>query len=122
MLSPDIVKNSNTLSSEALSLIPACMIGLIFLMSPRVGDDRTLSRASIHARLPRIVLISPLWASRRNGWARLHVGNVLVLKRECTNAKPLVKYGWVRSGKYSRTCIEVSIPLYMMVRHDSDTM
>ena len=38
-----------------------------------------------------MVLISPLCASRRKGWAKLHVGKVLVLKREWTMASPLVK-------------------------------
>jgi hypothetical protein len=51
----------------------------------------TLSLAFIHPRLPRMVLISPLWANRRNGWANDHVGNVFVEKRECTRASPLVK-------------------------------
>lgn len=28
-----------------------------------------------------------------------HVGNVLVLKRECTSAIPVVKWGFIKSGK-----------------------
>lgn len=32
----------------------------ISLMSPRTGEESTLSRASIQPRLPRMVLISPL--------------------------------------------------------------
>ena len=110
-LSPDITKNSSTLSSEAESLMPGWMIGRMSLTLPNVGVDSTLSLASIQARLPRMVLISPLCASRRNGCAKLQVGNVLVLKRECTNASPLVKYGCVRSLKYSRTWVDESIPL-----------
>ena len=90
-LSPDITKNSSTLSSEALSLMPGWIMGRMSLTSPNAGEERTLSRASIQPRLPWMVLISPLCANKRNGWARLHVGNVLVLKRECTNANPLVK-------------------------------
>ena len=66
-------------------------VGRSSFMSPKVGVESTLSRASIHPRLPRIVLISPLCARRRNGCANPHVGNVLVLKRECTSASPLVK-------------------------------
>ena len=88
---PDMTRNSSTLSREALSLIPGCMIGRISLISPSIGVESTLSRASIHPRLPRMVLISPLCASRRKGCASPHVGKVLVLKRECTNANPLVK-------------------------------
>ena len=90
-LIPEATKNSNTLSSEALSLMPGWMIGRISLISGILGEESTLSRASIHPRLPRIVLISPLCASRRKGCARLQVGKVLVLKRECTKASPLVK-------------------------------
>ena len=77
--------------------MPGWMMGRMSLTSPSWGVDNTLSRASIHPRLPRMVLISPLCANSRNGCARLQVGNVFVLKRECTIASPLVKYGWVRS-------------------------
>ena len=90
-LSPDITKNSSTLSSEALSLMLLCRMGRISFTSPSSGVDRTLSRASIQPRFPRMVLISPLCASRRKGCARLQVGNVFVLKREWTMASPLVK-------------------------------
>ena len=97
---PARVKNSSTLSNDALSLIPGWIIGLIFsLMLPRFGALRTDSRVFIQSLLPRIVFISPLWAMYRNGCARLHVGNVLVEKREWTIAMALVKYGLVKSGK-----------------------
>ena len=36
------------------------------------------ARASIQSRLPPMVLISPLWARKRNGWAIAQVGRVLV--------------------------------------------
>ena len=88
-----------------------CTIGDISLIFPIASELRTLSRACIHPRLPRIVLISPLCANRRKGCARLHVGNVLVEKRECTNANPLVKYLLVKSGKYWRNCRLDSNPL-----------
>ena len=90
-LIPDMTKNSSTLSSEALSLILGSISGLIWEMSPSASEDRTPSRASIQARLPLMVLISPLWASMRKGCARLQVGKVLVLKRECTRARALVR-------------------------------
>ena len=90
-LRPDMTRNSSTLSSEALSLISGWMIGRISSIFGMRGEDRTLSRASIQLRLPRMVLISPLCAKRRNGCASPHVGKVLVLKRECTRASPLVK-------------------------------
>ena len=88
---PLIIRNSKTLSRLAESLMPSCTMGEIALMSPKVSLLSTLSRAFIHPRLPRMVLISPLCASKRKGWASDHVGNVFVLKRECTSASPLVK-------------------------------
>ena len=88
---PLMTKNSSTLSRLAESLIPGCTMGLRSFVSPSVSLPSTLSLAFIQARLPRMVFISPLCASRRNGWARLHVGKVLVEKREWTRASPLVK-------------------------------
>ena len=89
--SPLMTKNSSTLSRLAESLMPGCTMGESSWMSPSASEPSTLSRACIHPRLPLMVFISPLWASRRKGCARLHVGNVLVEKRECTSASPLVK-------------------------------
>ena len=74
------------------------MIGCTFFTSPSASDESTLSRASIQPRLPRMVLISPLWAIMRKGWASDQVGKVLVLKREWTIASALVKKGLPRSG------------------------
>ena len=88
---PLMVRNSKTLSRLAESLMPSCTIGRRSLMSPSAWLVSTLSRAFIHPRLPRMVLISPLWASRRKGWANDHVGNVFVENRECTSASPLVR-------------------------------
>ena len=45
-----------------------------------------LSRARIQLRLPFTVLISPLCAISRNGWASGQDGKVLVENRECTIA------------------------------------
>ena len=50
------------------------------------GLRSSASRAAIQFRLPRIVLISPLWAMSRYGWASGQDGNVLVENRECTSA------------------------------------
>ncbi len=88
---PLITKNSNTLSKLAESLMLGCTTGEISRMSPKVSLDNTDSRALNQRRLPLMVFISPLWARRRNGWAKLHVGKVLVEKRECTSANPEVK-------------------------------
>ena len=57
------------------------------------------SRAFIQLMLPRSVLISPLWASVRNGWANGHEGMVLVEKRLCTKARADSNESSPRSGK-----------------------
>jgi len=44
-----------------------------------------------------MVLISPLWQSRRNGWARYHEGAVFVLYRWWKIANGAVNSGWRRS-------------------------
>jgi hypothetical protein len=44
------------------------------------------------------VLISPLWHSWRNGWARSHAGVVFVEKREWNTASGATKSSAVRSG------------------------
>ena len=48
------------------------------------------ARAIIQLRLPCTVLISPLWARKRNGCAIAQVGSVLVLYRWWNNAIALV--------------------------------
>ena len=97
-LMPPITKNSNTLSSEAESLMPACMTG-VRSRPPKASGCSMLSRAFIQRRLLCMVFISPLCPSIRNGCARGHVGKVFVLKRECTSAIAVVKCGCIRSGK-----------------------
>ena len=74
------------------------------------------SRAATQLRLPRTVLISPLCASSRNGWARGHDGNVLVENREWTRASSVAYRGSDRSGKNGSSCAVVSMPLYVRVR------
>ena len=56
-------------------------------LSPQTSERNIPSRARIQLRLPITVLISPLWAIRRYGWASGHDGKVLVEKRECTRAR-----------------------------------
>ena len=46
--------------------------------SPKVFEAMRISWLFIQFRLPFSVLISPLWASMRNGCASHHCGNVLV--------------------------------------------
>ena len=69
------------------------------MSSPNSGDSSCSSRARIQLRLPRNVLISPLWASMRYGWASSQLGNVFVEKRECTSASRLTTRSSRRSGK-----------------------
>ncbi len=63
------------------------------------GEASSASRAAIQLRLPRIVLISPLCAMIRYGWASGHDGNVFVENRECTSAIAEATRGSDRSGK-----------------------
>ena len=84
---PLMTMNSNALSSIAESEPSWLMIGRTLYMS----DLKNLvsmfsSRAIILSTLPRMVLISPLCTMIRFGWARIQLGFVLVLKRECTVA------------------------------------
>src|SRR5437868_2363773 len=84
---PDATRKSTTLSSDAEFDPPGRMIGLkSSIAAPNTSLLSIDSRASIHARLPDSVLISPLCEIKRNGCARSHEGNVLVEKRECTIA------------------------------------
>ena len=94
--------------------------GVMSPMSPSAPELSTLWRACIQLRLPRMVLISPLWQSIRKGCARLHCGNVFVEKREWTIAIALVNHWLVRSVKYSRSWRLVSMPLYTMFRLDRE--
>ena len=95
---PDMVRNSNTLSRVALSLIPCCITGKMSSTSGMNWDCIMLSRACIQDLLALMVLISPLWQSILKGCASFHAGRVLVLKRECTMATADVKSGSDRSG------------------------
>ena len=45
------------------------------------------------------VLISPLWAITRYGWASSQLGKVFVLKREWTSASALLKRGSLQVGE-----------------------
>ena len=70
---------SNTVSSVPLSDRPTPMTGFRSCMcAPKAGCSIRVSCAFIQLTLPFSVLISPLWASMRNGWASGQVGKVLV--------------------------------------------
>ena len=76
---PDRQIASNTASSAAVSDAPAGITGLMSSdCSPKARLAILISWLFIQFWLPRIVLISPLWASVRNGWASHHCGKVLV--------------------------------------------
>ncbi len=96
---PATVSSSSAASRAAESDQRSSMIGKSFCRSsPSRAERRSGSRAFIQERLPRTVLISPLWASRLNGWARSHVPRVLVENREWTRAMALSTSGSSRSG------------------------
>ena len=67
------------LSSEAESDCPSLTSGrTLASSSPNNGDEKFFSLARSWLRLPRMVFISPLCASMRNGCASSQVGKVLV--------------------------------------------
>ena len=71
--------SSKTWSSAMESDAPGCTTGRITLSSvPKASDAMRISWLRIQFTLPRRVLISPLCASVRNGWASRHSGNVFV--------------------------------------------
>ena len=103
---------SSTSSKEAESLAPGVQIGKIRSRSPGIRSDlSSASRARIQLRLPMTVLISPLWAMKRNGCDSGQLGNVLVEKRECTTAIALSTRSSTRSGKTWSSWSVVSMPL-----------
>jgi len=112
--------SSTTSSKDAESDAPAEVMSPSSARSPRTSERRFPWRAAIQFRFPRTVLISPLWASIRNGWASGQEGKVLVEKRECTRAICEAKRSSFRSGKNRRSWEVVSIPLYEIVRLDSE--
>ncbi len=62
------------------------------------ADSSRLCRVAIQLRLPRMVLISPLWAMYRYGCASGQDGNVFVENRLCTSPIALAKRSSARSG------------------------
>ena len=78
----------------------------------RTGREASCdSRARIQLRLPLTVLISPLCATKRYGWASGQLGKVLVENREWTSAMAVAKRRSDRSGKNGSSCPVVSMPL-----------
>ncbi len=80
---PPRCSSSRTSSKEAESEWSGVQIGKIRLRSPGILSVTSCdSRAVIQFRLPLTVLISPLCATKRYGWASGQLGKVLVEKRE----------------------------------------
>src|SRR5690606_5632708 len=76
---PERTITSKTESSAPESEVPAGMIGLMSsAISPKAAEAMRISWLRIQLTLPFSVLISPLWASIRKGWASDHCGKVLV--------------------------------------------
>ena len=96
---PESQSSSATSSKEAESEAPGVQIGYSSSgESPSSGLASCDWRARIQLRLPLTVLISPLWAMVRNGWASGQDGKVLVEKREWTIASLVLKRLSERSG------------------------
>ena len=96
----------------AESLASGVQIGNSRARSPGITSlESLLSRARIQFRLPFTVLISPLCATSRNGWASGQEGNVFVEKRECTIASSVANLRSERSGKNGSSWPVVSMPL-----------
>ena len=111
-LRPPRWSSSRTSSKLAESEASGVQIGESLLRSPGMLALASIaSRACMRLRLPRTVLISPLWATKRNGCASGQDGKVLVEKRLWTIAMALVHRASRRSLKYSGNCAVVSMPL-----------
>ena len=89
-LAESLAVSSSTGSSRSMPRPSAS--GLIRSVASRA------SRARIQLRLPLIVLISPLCAMNRNGWASGQDGKVFVENRECTSASAEEYLASDRSG------------------------
>ena len=111
-LLPPKYKSSKTSSNEAESLPEFSTIGNKRFKSPGIRSlSNKVSLALIQFRLPFTVLISPLCAMYRYGWASGQDGNVFVENLECTKAIADSTSGFDKSGKKSSSWPVVSIPL-----------
>ena len=85
--------------------------GAMASMSGNSGERNLPVRAAAQLRLPVMVLISPLWASRRKGWASGQRGMVLVEKRWWNRQMALARSGSARSGKKPARSTGIISPL-----------
>ena len=92
--------NSSSASSKlAVSEAPGVQIGNSFDGSLQWSAESSASLAFIQFRFPMTVLISPLWATNRYGWASGQDGKVFVEKREWTSPSALSISGLDKSVK-----------------------
>ncbi len=105
--------SSRTSSKEAESEASGVQTGKIrsSFSLPNSSEASWDSRARIQLRLPLTVLISPLCATKRYGWASGQLGKVLVENREWTSAMAVAKRRSERSGKKGSSWPVVSMPL-----------
>src|SRR3954471_20775448 len=99
---PPRCRSSSTSSKDAESEASGVQIGKTrssLSWSPKRSETSWDSRAAIQLRLPLTVLISPLCATKRYGWARGHDGKVFVENRECTSEIAEAKRRSDRAGK-----------------------
>ena len=95
---PPVVSNSSMLSRLEESEPEVLTRGTTLWRSGSRGESSLGVRARDQARLPSMVLISPLWASIRNGWARGQRGRVLVENRWWKTHIAVSRAGSFRSG------------------------
>ena len=96
---PDCTSSSSASSSEAVSEPIGQITGRRSARSsPQTAEVNSGSRARIQLRLPSSVLISPLWATIRKGWASFQLGSVFVANRWWNSAMPETQRGSARSA------------------------
>ena len=111
-LRPPRCSSSSTSSNVAESLPPGVQIGNARSRPGSRSLASIASRVRIQLRLPCTVLISPLWAMNRYGWASGHDGNVFVRNRLCTSASALSTRSSLQVGEERRaSCGVVNMPL-----------
>ena len=99
MSRPDAVSSSSASSREAVSEPIGQITGSrSSIWSPQTAEVSSGSRALIQLRLPSSVLISPLCATSRNGWASFQLGSVFVAKRWWNSATEATVRSSSRSG------------------------
>ena len=106
------MSSSSTLSKVAESEPPGRTTGRIFSRSsPKSSEASCDSRARIQLTLPISVLISPLWAIIRYGWASSQLGKVFVREARVHERQRALGALVVQVGVEAVQLGEMSIPL-----------